>query len=103
MNILSCANETGFRNSGNYVLMAKKNKYTRPSLFTGPYLTVSQIRAVAPRTKKYPSNPSMLRGIKIVRHLEQVFDPYRMTVKELKGKTKRFPPLCFCKNTKTLL
>jgi hypothetical protein len=42
-------------------------------------------------------DPSMDRSIKIVRQLEQVFEPNHMMFKELKEKKKQLSLLCFCK------
>jgi hypothetical protein len=58
-------------------------------LFFAAYFAVSQIRAVAPRITIHHSDPSMDSSIKIVLHLEQVFETYRVMFKELKGDIKK--------------
>jgi hypothetical protein len=62
-------------------------QYTYPSLFTGWYFAVSQIRGVAPRIKIHHSD----RSTRIVRQLEQVFEQYRMMFKDLKEKKEAAP------------
>jgi hypothetical protein len=37
----------------------------------------------------------MERRIKIVRQLEQFYEPYHMMFKELRGKKKQLPSQCF--------
>jgi hypothetical protein len=51
----------------------------------GSSYAVSLVRGIASRIKTYHSNPAMDRSVKIVRHLEQVFEPYRMMFMELEG------------------
>ena len=70
--------------------------YTYPSIFSGTYLAVSQIREVAPRIKILYSDPSLDRNTRNVRQLEQNFEPYRMMFKELKA-IKQLTSQCFCK------
>jgi len=49
---------------------------------------VSQIRMVAPGIKLRNSDPSMERRIKIFRPFDQVFEPYGVMFRELKGGKK---------------
>jgi hypothetical protein len=57
---------------------------------------------VAPRIEVHHTDPSMDRSIKIVRQIEEVFEPYCMMFKKLKGREKPLPTECFCKaNIKT--
>jgi hypothetical protein len=57
---------------------------------------------VAPRIEVNHSDPSVDRTIKIVRQIEEVFEPYSMMFKELKRREKPLPPECFFRaNTKT--
>jgi hypothetical protein len=58
--------------------------YAHPLLFAGSYFAVSQIFRVARRTKMHRWYPSMDRSIRIFRHLEQIFEPYRIMFNELK-------------------
>jgi hypothetical protein len=43
---------------------------------------------VTPRIKMHHSDPSVDRRIIVFRQLKQVFEPYRMMLKELKGETE---------------
>jgi len=59
--------------------------------YTNPYFAVSQIHGGAPRIKKKSlSCPSVDGSIKIVRHLERVFLPYRKMF-ELKETMQQLP------------
>jgi hypothetical protein len=51
----------------------------------------------------YHLDPSVDRRIKIVRQLEQVFDPYRMILKELKEKSSFYHVCLQRKTTKKLI
>jgi hypothetical protein len=63
---------------------------------------VSQICRVAPRIKIHHSDPSMDRMIRNVRQLKQVFEPYRMMFKQLRGKTRSSHHNVSAKKRKTL-
>jgi hypothetical protein len=94
--------EVRFRISGIYVLKAKNN---RPSLFTGPYFTVSQIRSVAPRTKNLSLSPfngeghqnrsKTLTGFRSIPHDVQGVAGKNETVPIVSVKKRKIP-----KNTK---
>jgi hypothetical protein len=49
-------------NKTNYLVTAQ---YIYPSLFVGPYFTVSQICRVTPKINIYHSDPSIDRSMKI--------------------------------------
>jgi len=78
-----------------YVSSYYEKKCTDSSLFTSLYFAVSQIRGITARINLYHLVSSLERSFKIIRHLEQVFEPYRMMCRECKEK-KRLTQ-CFCK------
>jgi hypothetical protein len=53
------------------------------------HCAVSQIRRVSPKIKIHHSDLSMHKSIKTVRQVEQIFEPYCVMFKELKGKKKK--------------
>ena len=81
---------------------------SHPSLYTRPYFAVSQTRGVAPKKKKIlcHSDSSVDRSIRIVWHLEQVFEPHRMMNKHVKKGKKEPTITVFCteeKNTEEII
>jgi len=78
-----------------YVSSYYEKKYTDSFLVTSLYFAVSQVRGVAPRINLYHLVPSLERSFKIIRHLEQVFEPYRKMCRECKEKKRR--TRCFCR------
>ena len=71
-----------------------KSKHTHPSLFA-----VSQIHGVA--LEIHNSDPAMDRSIKIVRTLEQVFEPHRLMFRELKETKQQLQSHCLCREKKS--
>jgi hypothetical protein len=85
------------QHSRSFVAYPRTFKYTHPPLFAGSYfVAVWQIPGVASRMQIHHSGPSMYRSIKIVRQIEQVFEPYRMMFKELEEEKKQLPSQSFC-------
>jgi len=68
---------------------------------SGSYFAVLQARRVDPRIKHH-SDPSVVRSIRIVRQLEQIFKTYHMMLRKLQGKKEEFSViLFFAKKRKT--
>jgi hypothetical protein len=61
-------------------------QYGHSSLFAGLYFVVSQICGIAPRIKMHHSDPSMDRNVRMFRQLGQIFEPFFVMFRELKGK-----------------
>jgi hypothetical protein len=45
----------------------------------------------------HDSDPLMDSSIKIIRHIEQVFEPYRLMFREVMGVKEQIVPQCFWK------
>jgi len=59
-----------------------------PLILVGSFFAVSQIYGFPLRVIIYHSHPAMDRNIKMIRQLAQVFEPYCMMFRELRGKKK---------------
>jgi hypothetical protein len=55
------------------------------------------MRRAVQRIKIHHLGPSMDSSIRIVRQLEEVLVPYRMTFRDLKGKKQQLPLQYICK------